>query len=763
MNNNNNENYLYIGSTLYGIKNEIYTIEKIDDEKIEVRFLKKVNITYNMGRDTKVQIREVTSCFLYKDIGIRLFFKEGDCYREATELFNDIDYLNYRKNLNSRIAEERKVEEKRIKYIESLRPNTKKITNTDLNLLLLSYSNESENLSEEMKFYNYSHWHNISYFARMDLDTEYENEHYYEKFYISKNTETIEIKDGVTVIDWRSPLGEFYYDNENNELLREKYKYNTLLKRKFIFKPFKYLNTYIANDDFYNEGVMDEFLMKVLMEKRNLGRLTDIIYSIQSNQNKIIRADPYENFIVQGCAGSGKTMILLHRLSYLKYNNLLPEYKKIKIITPGKIFNDFISDLSKDLNIEEIEQISILDYYLALNNSYCEKNKFMYALNERYSDTGQSFYEKDIRRDSIMKSIKEKISNKKKMYKEYFKVDRMFDESDLDSNIINLLYSMDFFNTVKKRYEKRIDFIKDEISSIFSYSEKISNHQYFEIFLSKSMELIDKLLIKIQNEIWQRNPLDERSKERRKEYDKKIQEIKMLQDEVLDYFYFPFDFYCEIIADLQRNNIDIPKEKFTRFQLLLMLYINYLQFGEILNGDKLLCFDEAQDYNEVEYRILKLVNNKTIFNLYGDINQAIFTKSLTDWNVLKKFINFNQYNLKENFRNTKQISDFCNQKFKYNNISMGIEGKEVKYINKKEINNVIISKINNKKKIAIIVQNKDELESIIPIDCEYTFYGNIEQVKGIEFDSVIIFDDKMTKNEKYIAYTRALNDLYIVN
>lgn len=759
----NNENYLYIGSTLYGIKNEIYTIEKIDDEKIEVSFLKKVNITYNMGRDTRVEIKEATRYFLYKDIGILLFLKEGDCYRDATELFNDIDYLNYRKNLNTRIEEERKVEEKRIKHIESLRPNTKKITNTDLNLLLSSYSNESENLSEEMKFYNYSQWNNISYFARMDLDTEYENEHYYEKFYISKNTETIEIEDGVTVIDWRSPLGEFYYDNENNELLREIYKYKTLLKRKFIFNPFKYLNTYIANDDFYTEGVMDEFLMKVLMEKRNLGRLTDIIYSIQSNQNKIIRAAPYENFIVQGCAGSGKTMILLHRLSYLKYNNLLPEYRKIKIITPGKIFNDFISGLSKDLNIEEIEQISILNYYLALNNSYYEKYQFMQTLNERYSVSRPSFYEKDIRRDIIVRNIKEKISNKKKMYKEYFKADRMFDESDLDSNIISLLYSMNFFNNVKERYEKRIDFIKDEISSIFSCPEKMSNHQYFEIFLGKSMELIDKFLIKIQNEIWKSNSSDERSKERRKEYDKKIQEIKMLQDEVLDYFYFPFDFYCEIIADLQRNNIDIPREKFTRFQLLLMLYINYLQFGGILNGDKLLCFDEAQDYNEVEYRILKLVNDKTIFNLYGDINQAIFSKSLTDWNGLKKFINFNQYNLKENFRNTKQISDFCNQKFEYQNISMGIEGKDVKYINKMEINNVILSKINNKKQIAIIVKNKDDLENIIPIDCEYTFYGNIEQVKGIEFDSVIVFDDKMTKNEKYIAYTRALNDLYIVN
>ena len=73
-----------------------------------------------------------------------------------------------------------------------------------------------------------------------------------------------------------------------------------------------------------------------------------------------------------------------------------------------------------------------------------------------------------------------------------------------------------------------------------------------------------------------------------------------------------------------------------------------------------------------------------------------------------------------------------------------------------------MKKIFEKKKIAVISQNIDKLDNIIPIDNEYAFYGTITQVKGVEFDSVIVFDDSMTKNEKYIAYTRALNELYIV-
>ena len=123
-----------------------------------------------------------------------------------------------------------------------------------------------------------------------------------------------------------------------------------------------------------------------MLEKRNSNKLTDIIYSIQSNQNKIIRTKSNENFIVQGCAGSGKTMILLHRLSYLKYNNLLPEYDKIKIIAPSKVFKDFIGELSRDLDISEIEQISISNYYLLLNNEYNRRYNLIQILNDRFND-----------------------------------------------------------------------------------------------------------------------------------------------------------------------------------------------------------------------------------------------------------------------------------------------------------------------------------------------------------------------------------------
>lgn len=763
----NNKNKLDVNNTLYGINNEVYTIESIEDNQINVIYYRKLHITYNLGNNQETRINEEHISFFIEDIGVKIFFKDGDCYKTIDELYKDKDYLKYNENLQNRVKMDEEKEQKRLEYIESLRPNSKKITSEDIDLILSSYSDEEKSLKEEKDFYDYSQKNNISYFARMDLNTEYEKENYYEKFYIAKDTKPIEIEDGITLIDWRSPLGDFYYNTEVNELTRDKYFYKVLLKRKFGFLPFRYWNSYIANNDFFKEGMADEFLMQILLEKRNSNKLTDIIYSIQSNQNKIIRTKSNENFIVQGCAGSGKTMILLHRLTYLKYNNLLPEYDKIKIIAPSKVFKDFIGELSRDLDISEIEQISISNYYLSLNNEYNRRYNMIQILNDRFNDRfkennvfGIDIEERNKKLKIIIDSLKDTIRRKQSRYRDYINEGKIIDEDELDSDIIKKFYSSEYLNGLKVEYDRRIKEIKEEISEIFSYSENISNYQYFELFIVKSIEKIDNLMVekaKLKNRFFSN------TKRRIDEINNKIKEIEQLQDKVINNFYFTYDFFNVIIEDMLLNNPTLIHGKLMRCQLLLLLYINYLHFGEMLNADRLLCFDEAQDYNENEYKTLKLVNRNVIFNLYGDVNQSIFAKGIKDWDLLKKVTDFNYYNLNENYRNTEQITNFCNKIFKYNNISMGITGKDVEYIDKKQINNIIIRKMNDQKRIAVIVRNIEDLENIIPIDSEYTFYNTISQVKGIEFDSVIVFDNDMTENEKYIAYTRALNELYIVN
>ena len=65
--------------------------------------------------------------------------------------------------------------------------------------------------------------------------------------------------------------------------------------------------------------------------------LRDIVATIQSDQNEIIRAEPWRNVIVQGVAGSGKTTVALHRLSYLIFNTEAKE-NRYCIIGTNRMF-----------------------------------------------------------------------------------------------------------------------------------------------------------------------------------------------------------------------------------------------------------------------------------------------------------------------------------------------------------------------------------------------------------------------------------------
>ena len=190
----------------------------------------------------------------------------------------------------------------------------------------------------------------------------------------------------------------------------------------------------------------------------------------------------------------------------------------------------------------------------------------------------------------------------------------------------------------------------------------------------------------------------------------------------------------------------------------MLLYINYLHVGELINCDKLLCIDEAQDYSEIEIELLRKVNKDVIINIYGDINQSAYKNGIHRWDYLCKKLNLNKYVLNENYRNPIEITEHCNNEFGYDALCMGLSTKPVEVIDEKRINEIIDQKIKEKLNVAIISKNEIKNKVIN----RYVFYRNIQETKGVEYNTVIVYDNGLNNNEKYIAYTRALSDLYIV-
>ncbi|MFA5766216.1 MAG: hypothetical protein WC929_08755, partial [Bacilli bacterium] len=141
--------------------------------------------------------------------------------------------------------------------------------------------------------------HNILpevYFARVDLQNDNEE---IETYYISKNG-----LESIGTTDWRSSIGALIYNNTTSQYEDKK----IAMKRKFDLSHdqlFSLHDIYLGKDG--NENITDSFLIKILNEKKNENRITDIIKSIQEEQNNIIRLPENYNIIVLGCAGSGKT------------------------------------------------------------------------------------------------------------------------------------------------------------------------------------------------------------------------------------------------------------------------------------------------------------------------------------------------------------------------------------------------------------------------------------------------------------------------
>ena len=99
----------------------------------------------------------------------------------------------------------------------------------------------------------------------------------------------------------------------------------------------------------------DEHLVRLLEEYRSQKQVHDIIKSIQQNQYRIISEKPERNILVNGCAGSGKTMVMYHRLSYLGYN--YPELMKadrIYTIAPSSMFAEDMKPLLHRLELDDI-------------------------------------------------------------------------------------------------------------------------------------------------------------------------------------------------------------------------------------------------------------------------------------------------------------------------------------------------------------------------------------------------------------------------
>lgn len=213
---------------------------------------------------------------------------------------------------------------------------------------------------------------NQPYFGHFDMSSAEEE---LNSYYVGKEALIDPNNANAIIIDWRSPIGNTFYNKSERHFIVNGTEYDLLLRRAVDIqnRELRSVQTEYDSVAFAIDGeVVDEFLISVLRDKRRNNKITDIIRTIQENQNDIIRKPLDENFVVQGCAGSGKTMILLHRLSYIAFNNPGINFDNFYILTPNENFNLQLNELSQSLGLDKIKRITVESFYSEIIHSLAQ-------------------------------------------------------------------------------------------------------------------------------------------------------------------------------------------------------------------------------------------------------------------------------------------------------------------------------------------------------------------------------------------------------
>ena len=76
------------------------------------------------------------------------------------------------------------------------------------------------------------------------------------------------------------------------------------------------------------------------------GRMTDVVATIQAEQDRVIRSALQGVLVVQGGPGTGKTVAALHRAAYLLYTHRQTlERRGVLVIGPNTTFLRYISQV----------------------------------------------------------------------------------------------------------------------------------------------------------------------------------------------------------------------------------------------------------------------------------------------------------------------------------------------------------------------------------------------------------------------------------
>lgn len=690
------------------------------------------------------------------------FIMEQEKLQDTTNLLNTeiLNYIAKRKYITEYIVKSRK------EYLDEYKDDEDKVA---------EYFDHESYIKEEAykvidrRLKEFNILKESPYFGKITFTEEDEGA---EDLYIGRFGLTTEDDYEPVIIDWRAPVASLFYKGtlgESSYMSPEgEVDANLLGRRQILVKKGELKGIFDSALD-----VKDDILQMVLT-KNSEDKLKDIVMTIQEEQDNIIRAPRNKVVVVNGVAGSGKTTIALHRVSYLLYNNRKQLGDKVLILGPNDIFMDYIGQVLPSLGEEGgVTQTTFQNF--AIDEIGLKENI-----------------------KSFSEYIEEAMTGNEEALEEYrYKASKSFVEL-LDNTISDM--EENYFEI------KPVTFFGEEIVSVEEIKELFTKYYGHMPLFRRSAKIKRILISKIKDK------RDELVRELNAEVKKKIKEISPDEFEIQKN---DLDFRRRIrVREIVRGVMYARREleEWIDNEDCVTLYkrvtntenLGYMDLAGILylmvklEGKKYgkevkhIVIDEAQDYNMTQLKLIKELTGCRSYTIVGDSNQRLIN---TDEEPAMLHLdelfgnNVEEFNLNKSYRSTQEIMEYANQFLDENKIvplvRRGHEVMEEETDTLEEKIETLLAIIEDfqdegLESIAIITKDKEKLKEVssllksrtkvMTFDREDMIYkGGLVLLpayyaKGLEFDGVILLDDlKDTPNlVKYIMCTRALHRLAVI-
>ncbi len=690
------------------------------------------------------------------------FSMEEERLKEITEIINDeiLKYIDKRKAVLEYILNYRK------KVIEEFKDDEDK---------LIEYFDHERYVKEEnfklidRKLKELTVLKSSPYFGKISFR---EEDFGIESIYIGRFGVTLENSFDPLIVDWRAPIASLFYngggENAHYEAPVGKVWVSILARYQYIIKKG------ILQGLFNSEVDIKDDILQMVLSKNSSDKLKDIVMTIQKEQDIIIRQPKNKIVVVDGVAGSGKTTIALHRIAYLIYNYRKILEGKVLILGPNTIFMEYICNVLptlgetgvfqttfRDLAMDILDVDNVMDMKDVMERVFSKDEKFIKTLQYKRSSQYVEFLDRYIEdlnheyfacKDVVYRGLVAVTQvDMEKMFREDFLSLPLFRRNKKIKRIV--------FSKLKDIRDEKIR----EIEEHFKKEKESYNKEELNLHIN-NIEFRRKLAIKelIYDLIKVKNSL------------------KYLNGQSIESLYSILN--CD--------------EMYTEEDLIAMLYLKIkLQGLKLKQEIKHVVIDEAQDYSELQFRIIKAITGVKSMTIVGDGNQRLLSNGeevpLKHLKDIFKDAEVDTFKLDKSYRSTKEIMEYSNRFIKDTNlipmVRSGEVVEEIAISQQGELKNFLKSYIKDMKEnglenIAIICKDLKTSEIINELisDEFNTKFINKDHAhggegifiipsyyaKGLEFDGAIVIADESEmvspNNIMYVMCTRALHKLYII-